>query len=155
VDVSHAPDFLPVGPGAGLIDDRFGKNSVTDPPGSVFSYYMPTLAVNQDGTMLISYCRAGPGLFPEARYSVYYAKESIQRASELVQKGEYPVGMEDPNFNMLANRATTGRFDFGGISLDPVDDRSFWIVNVYGAKVSPGLGGYKIVVKQVPISAPP
>lgn len=150
VDVSSFPQPIPTGQDSGKIDRRFGKRHFSDPPDTVFSYYMPTLAVNADGTMIINYCRSGSSIFPEARYSLYFNKDPDIRPSYLLHKGEYPLGKNDPNGSL----GPTGKLDYLGISVDPADDRSVWIINAYGAKGSIGKGRYNLLVQKVPLRSP-
>jgi hypothetical protein len=150
VDISALPQGIPTG--SGMIDRRFGKNAATDPPGTVCSYYMPTLAVNASGTMVVNYCRCGPDVFPEARYSVYLDGAADIQPSHLVRKGDYPVGSEDPEYNKpIAERewARAAVLDYIGIAVDPEDDRSVWIVNAVGARQSEGIGHYELVARKI------
>ncbi|MBV9215081.1 MAG: hypothetical protein JO053_02805 [Acidobacteria bacterium] len=156
VDVSAFPANLLLPQVTGSIDRRFGKRNAADPPNDIFSYYMPALAVNKDGTMLITYSRTGATIWPEARYSVYFEKDPDIRPSQLIRKGEYPVGVEDPASGQpVDNRPAAGIFDYNGAAVDPLDDRSVWTINVYGTKQSSGKGQYSLVVKRIPFNSAP
>jgi len=155
VDVSSFPQGIPRGPGSGLIDRRFGKSAVSDAPGAVSSYYMPTLAVNADGAIVLNYCRCGPDVFPEARYSVYLNSDADIQPSHLVHAGEYPVGSEDPDWTAPIDQreaAKAGVLDYLGITVDPTDDRTVWIINAFGSKKAKGVGQYKLVVKRIVVT---
>jgi hypothetical protein len=150
VDVSTFPKGIPTGPGSGLIDRRFGKNAKSDSPGVICSYYMPTLAVNADGTIVLNYCRCGLDVFPEARYSLYFSSDADIRPSHLLHRGEYPLGSEDLNWTLPTDERTiTGVIDYIGIAVDPVDDRTVWMVNAFGSKKAKGQGQYKLVVRKL------
>jgi len=156
VDVTLFPTYLLVGQGSPAIDRRFGKRNAADPPNDIFSYYMPALAVNKDGTMVITYSRTGVTIWPEARYSVYFEKDSDIRPSQLLRKGDYPIGVEDPTSGQPADyRTAAGIFDYNAAAVDPVDDRSVWTINVYATKSQAGAGQYSLLVKRIPFNNAP
>jgi len=156
VDVSNFPVYLLNNKGTPSIDRRFGKRNAADPPSDVFSYYMPALAVNKDGTMVITYGRSGATIWPQTRYSVYFEKDSDIRPSQLLRKGDYPIGTEDPSYaDTPANRQPGGVFDYNAAAVDPFDDRSVWTVNVYATKKSVGTGQYSLLVRRIPFNSSP
>lgn len=156
VDVSQFPSYIRTGSGSGMIDRRFGKrNELEDPPNKVFSYYMPALTVNKDGSMVVSYCRSGATIWPEARYSVYFEKDADIRPSQLMHKGEYPIGTDDPDYNSQPEKRTpAGRFDYNGNAVDPIDDRSVWVINVFAVMKNKGQGKYSLLVRRIPFGPP-
>jgi hypothetical protein len=118
----------------GYLDRYFGRNAVDDAPGDRLSYEKIAIAVNKNGDMILGFRRnpfqsANP-LFPEARYSVWYANETKQRRSNLLRKGDAP---------------STEKIDYTTAVVDPTDDRTFWVALPYA-----GSGGtYKTVVAKI------
>lgn len=156
VDVTLFPTYLLVGQGSPAIDRRFGKRNAADPPNDIFSYYMPAVAVNKDGTMVITYNRTGATIWPQARYSVYFEKDSDIRPSQLLRKGDYPIGTEDPTSGQPADyRTAAGIFDYNAAAVDPLDDRSVWTINVYATKYQTGTGQYSLLVSRIPFNNGP
>lgn len=156
VDVTLFPTYLQFGHGSPAIDRRFGKRNAADPPNDIFSYYEPALAVNKDGTLVIACSRTGSTIWPQARYSVYFEKDSDIRPSQLLRKGEYPIGIEDPASGQPAdNRPAAGIFDYNAAAVDPLDDRSVWTINVYATKNNVGAGQYSLLVSRIPFNSGP
>lgn len=105
--------------------------------------YMPSIAVNQDGSVLINFSASGPFLYPGAYYALRAADD--------------PAGAFGPTQTLFdgvdfyfRNRAgegtsaqTTNRWgDFSGVSVDPVDGTTFWFFNMFAdARGSPNMLG--------------
>jgi hypothetical protein len=144
LDVSKLPVTIPVGAGSGKIDRIFGKGSSSDPAGTLFSYCWPTLDVTEDGTMASGYMRSGATIFPEVRYSLYYAGEPDISPSVLLHAGEYPLTRTDD---------IPGTLDYTGSAVDPADGRTVYVLNGYGSRQASGQGVYKLIVGKLSISA--
>lgn len=137
--------------GSGKIDRTFGHRNAADPPNTIFSYYWPSLEVNRDGTMIVSYNRSGATIFPEIRYSVYRANGNDIESSQLFQAGQYPLGEEDANYAVRPDQKAVGRLDYTASAVDPKDDRTVWIFQPYAIKASTGKGGYRLKVGRIVI----
>ena len=126
------------------IDRTFGGSNQADPAGTLFSYGWPSLEVGKSGTIVLSYNRSGATIFPEARYSVYYANQLDISPSQLSQSGQFtltePVAGDDQS---------VGRLDISSIALDPSDDASVWMAQPYSAKVSNTEGNWNLFVRWV------
>ena len=100
---------------------------------------MPSLAVAASGDMVFVYGRipvqtAAP-LFPEARYSVYYADSRGLRRSRVLQAGEW---MPVAPFDDAATTATVvtwqggpSKLDHTAAVVDPVDDQTVWMAAAF------------------------
>lgn len=123
---------------AGYLDWYFGKNALEDAAGDKVSYQQPQVAVNAAGDMLFGYGRypfaTAQPLFPEARYSVWYAGEAKQRRSALLQAGS--AASATPPQSAL---------DYATAVIDPLDDRSFWMALPYAVTG----GGYRTIIGRV------
>jgi hypothetical protein len=142
LDVSHFPQFIPSGPDSGTIDRVFGRANVLDPPGELFDYYWPSLDVNQDGTIGVSYCRSGKTAFVESRFSYYREADADIQPSQLLHKGEYPLTVAD-------NDGEFGVLDYTDLAVDPTDGRSFWVLQPYAEKTGTKTGNYRLIVSKV------
>lgn len=120
----------------GFLYDNFGTNAPEDDPGDVVSYEIPAIAVNKDGHMVIVYARVGydtkKPLFPEARYSVFYADDNRPRRSRLLRWGE---SMQIPPWDQL---------DYQTAVVDPSNDETIWVISEFADK-----NGYRTVVGKV------
>jgi len=129
----------------GFLDWLFGKNAPEDTPTDLVSYEMPSSAVNKAGDMLLGYGRSpvqtqNP-LMPEARYTMWYAGESKQRRSRLLQAGTYQPLQDGEPINFY------GKGDFTSVVIDPADDKTFWMALFYGDPSRPG--AFKTVTGKV------
>jgi hypothetical protein len=130
------------------IDRVFGKNGPGDGPNDIVGYGWPMMDVNKDGTMAIGYQRAGPTVFPEARYSLLFAANSDISPSNVLAPGTYPFGAP------LAGGETddaqvVARLDFTGAAVDPYDDTAVWLMQAYAYRYGPGDGEYQPIVARV------
>lgn len=105
--------------------------------------YMPSIAVNQDGSVLINYSASGPSLFPGAYYSLRAADDPIGAF------GPAQTLFDGVDF-YFRNRAgegisgqTTNRWgDFSGAAVDPSDGTTFWFFNMFAdTRGSPNMLG--------------
>lgn len=110
------------------------ESSGEDAPGSVVSYDNPSITVNAHDHMVILYCRVGygnPQIFPEARYTVYYAGESKPRHSELIRAGTAMPFERDEDGKTLSTVLTPNqRLDYQTVVCDPSDD-AVWMVSEF------------------------
>jgi hypothetical protein len=118
----------------GFLDRFFGRNARSDAPGDRLSYEKISMAVNKNGDMFFGYRRnpfasANP-LYPEARYTVWYANETKQRRSYLLRKGD---------------AACTAKIDYTTAVVDPSDDKTFWVALPYADST----GAYRTVVAKI------
>lgn len=126
VDLSEWPSTIPTPPSASWYRDRTfgGLNVFDDPPGAVNAYGWPAVDVNVDGHVVISYQRSGAALFPEARFSAWYAGQADIHSSFLLKEGEYSLGTE-------SQIGPVGKLDITGSAVDPFYEQSVWIVQAY------------------------
>lgn len=95
-------------PELGIIDDPS--------PGTIYSY--PSLAVNNSGAMLISWCTMSPTTFPSASYLYRDAGGHISTTATL-RNGDSRI-------------VDTNRWgDYTTTVVDPLNDRDFWTVQIY------------------------
>ncbi len=133
---SYFQGSIPTTPASGFIDRTFGlRNGLDDGPTDVVYYGNPAMEVNVNDTMVFVYSRAGKTVFPEARYSAYFAAEPDLRPSAVLHAGNFPYG---DNFNPSTdavdadgNPAPIGNLDTGGAAVDPYDDTAVWMVQAY------------------------
>ena len=71
-------------------------------------------------------------VFPEARYRVFYADGRGDQSSRLMRAGEY-----------MPAEALEEHLDYQTSAIDPSDDRTVWLMSVFGEKAS---NGYRAVV---------
>jgi hypothetical protein len=144
LDVSHLPQFIPVGPGSGAIDRVFGNPIALDPPAERFAFYWPSLDVNQDGTIGISHCRSGKTAFVESRFSAQREADAEIQPSQLLHKGEYPLTVANADGDV-------GKLDYTDLAVDPTDGRSFWVLQPYAEKTGTKTGNYRLLVSKVQV----
>lgn len=111
-------------PAKGFLERLFGRNASSDSAEDRISYERPSIAVNKNGDMLIGYGRypfvSENTLYPEARYTLWYASEVKQRRSYLLQVGQ---GATTRTINL--------QLDYTTAVVDPADDTSFWVALPY------------------------
>ncbi len=93
----------------------------------------PIIAVNKHLDLVAGFLRTGPDgkpPVPEARYIVLYGGENEPRRSGLLRAG--------------VSLAADPQVDFQGAAVDPDDDRTVWLLQVY-----PGPGCERLVVGRV------
>lgn len=105
--------------------------------------YMPSIAVNQDGSVLINFSASGPSLYPGA----YYALRAADDPSGAFGPAQTLFDGVDYYFRNRAGEGistqTTNRWgDFSGVSVDPADGTTFWFFNMFAdARGSPNMLG--------------
>ncbi len=124
------------------VDRTFGLNNpIDDKPTDRFSYEFPAIEANKHGDMVLVYARSSATLkrSQEVRFSVWYHNESDIRPSRLLHAGEAPYSATE------FGRGT----DTAGISVDPSDDESIWIAQIFAAKEGSGNGTNRIAFGKV------
>ncbi|MES3035962.1 MAG: hypothetical protein V4813_18305 [Gemmatimonadota bacterium] len=123
----------------GFLDTYFGKRAPSDANTDLVSYEVPSVAVTSAGDMVFVYGRTpvqvAGSLFPEARYSVYYADSRGLRRSRVLQAGEWlPTAPSDD----AATTATVvpfvngpSKLDHTAATVDPVDDQTVWMAAAF------------------------
>jgi hypothetical protein len=125
--------------GRPTINGTFGMRNVhSDPPGTLFSYFLPSLEVNRLGDMAIVYQRSGSTIWPEVRVSVRHSADASVRPSMPVRFGEFPVGCDLADFLCAGQELgetpdPAGSIDNAGMAVDPFDDEAIWMVHGYGS----------------------
>lgn len=105
----------------------FGLNNVLeDEPETRFSYGWPAAELNSFGDLVVVYSRTGPTIYPEIRYSVWFAEEPDIRPSRLLKAGEAPYFTGSPG----SETETIPWADVSGVSVDP-DGDGVWIALCY------------------------
>ncbi len=120
--------------GNGYLHWGFGRNAVEDDPSDLVSYEEPSIAINKKGDFLMGYGRTGVKtknvLYPEARYTIYYANEDEHRRSRVLHKGEsLPTSVHEGE-TVATVKSHADYLHYSAASPDPLDN-SFWIIHVY------------------------
>lgn len=117
----------------------FPNRAADDHPDDKISYEASTIAVNKDGHMVILFCRAEhetqAPLYPQARYSIFYADNRGLQGSRVLQEGTGPSYPKAIPFNHL---------DYQTAVVDPSDDKTVWMISEFSDN-----GTYKTVVAKV------
>jgi hypothetical protein len=96
----------------------------------------PSLEVTAFGDAVLSYDGTSPGLFPQARYSVWPAHEHDIRSSQVLKRGRATVN--------------SSWHHYLGMSVDSFDDMGIWMINGYAdASTSWGYAFGKVLGKGV------
>ena len=88
--------------------------------------FFPSIAVDSAGNMGIGFAASGPSIYPGAYYTGRLSTDSpgtVQPTEALAEGVDYYVR----TFGGSRNRWG----DYSGISIDPVDDSTFWVFNEY------------------------
>lgn len=105
---------------------QFGR--IDDPTGANF-YAFPTLAVNQNGDVMLGYTHFGTGIYPSGAYSMRLASDPPNTMeSEVMLKAGEASYFKD--FGTGENRWG----DFTATVVDPVDDTSMWTIQEYAGQ---------------------
>jgi hypothetical protein len=121
-------------PGGGGTTPVFADGGrIDDPSGAQFFAY-GHIAVNSVGDFLVGYSRFGSAVHPSSGYSMHFASEGLgsMRDPFIYKPGD--------DYYHKTFSTTTGRNrwgDFSSAVVDPVDDRSLWVLQEY-AKTRPG-----------------
>lgn len=148
----------------GFLFRNFGYHDPDDSFNDVVSYEKPAIAVTKDGHMVILYGRVGfttlKPLYPEVRYSVYYADDRGLCRSRLLQAGEYmPMEVKKEETVETIN-TPNDRMDYQTAVIDPSDDRTVWMISEFpykpgahrrvpGGPLVPSERGYRTVIGRV------
>ncbi len=99
--------------------------------GSVDGYYYfyPAIAVDKDGSVVITYSRSADTEYAGAYYITKKAGSDTFSGSQLLEAGK---GNYVKDFSSGRNRWG----DYNGIWLDPVDENNFWMFTEYAAGVN-------------------
>lgn len=140
-------------PSDGFLYHLFPNNAADDDPDDRVSYEQPTIAVNEDGNMVILFCRIGyetkSPLHPQARYSVYYVDDPGPRSSKLLQEGDYtPMwkNPKDPKPIQVTIKTPHDQLDYQTAVVDPSDDLTVWMISEFGDAQT---NSYRTVVGKV------
>jgi hypothetical protein len=102
----------------------------------------PAVEVNKDGNAAIVYARSSVDIFPEVRFSTYFANEPDIRPNRLLKAGKAQFDIFPDTPSPLAWGETAGA------SVDPKDDTGIWMAHQY-AKLPVGNNNYAIWVGKV------
>jgi hypothetical protein len=128
------------------IDRSFGLRNVFDDGPADFVYYgVPAVEVNKFGNMAVIYQRSGTTVFPQARYSTYFASGADILPSRALQVGDFPFGMNA----VPGAEIPRGPLDVAGISVDPFDDTGIWMAHGYSTQAGPAAGTYALAIGKV------
>jgi len=120
------------------IDRTLGlNNNFDDNPSDRFHYSFPGIEANKNGDMVLVYTRYSTiqaQQRQEVRFSVWYHNEADVRPSRLLKSGDgyYAHGT-----------------DTAGIAVDPSDDESIWMAQIFAARASNGNPYRRIAVGRV------
>jgi hypothetical protein len=95
--------------------------------------------------MVLNYTRTGQSIFPEARFSIYRVQDPDISPSQQFRKGTFPVGVDDPGQTL----DQAGRLDNTGSAVDPIDDKTAWIVQAFAEMENDSTGRYRLAVQEV------
>jgi hypothetical protein len=113
------------------------------------------MTVVKGGHMVIVYGRVGykteNPVFPEARFSVYYADDRGLRPSTLLRAGQYMPMRADKEEEPITIYTPLNRMDYQWATVDPTDDETAWIISEYADKADTAGGSdtYRTVVGRV------
>lgn len=114
----------------------------------VHDYYEGSLAVNKYGQVVIGYNRSGSSL-ADGLISVMARAYSTTADGRLVQRGDEMLLktslVDDYHNGSLDGQIANGRQrwgDFSAVSLDPTDDRTFWVFGEYAREYNDAAGGH-------------
>jgi len=105
--------------------------------------FMPSIAVNQDGSVLINFSASGSSLFPGA----YYALRAADDPAGVFGPSQTLFDGVDYYFRTRAGEGISGQNvnrwgDFSGVSVDPSDNTTFWFFNMFAdSRGSPNMAG--------------
>ena len=84
---------------------------------------MASAGMDKDGNLAIGFSASSPSIFPQIRYAGRKATDPLNTLAQ----GERHL------FNGTGSQQRTGNRwgDYSGLSIDPVDDTTFWYTNEY------------------------
>lgn len=114
------------------IDRIFGRSSVDDPPGSIFDYGWPAVAVNSKGDIVVSSVRSNSTIHPELRANVWFAGQpDISSSVSLATSSSAPVLSCSPEPED-ATKPCLSEFHMAGACADPATD-AVYLAQQYGS----------------------
>ncbi|MGH2723275.1 MAG: calcium-binding protein [Actinomycetota bacterium] len=118
----------------------------THAPGGL-SRWMPSVAMNGDGSIGIGYSSSGGSAFPSIRYAGRAATDGV---------GQLAQGEATLFAGSGSQTDNSGRWgDYSAMSVDPVDDATFWYTNEYYPVTSPRGWQTRIGAFEIPVAPPP
>ncbi|NUM75586.1 hemolysin, partial [candidate division KSB1 bacterium] len=88
--------------------------------------FFPSIAVDASGNMAVGFAASGPNIYPGAYYT---GRLAYDPAGTVQPTGVLRSGLDFYRRTFSGTRNRWG--DYSGISVDPVDDATFWIFNEY------------------------
>jgi hypothetical protein len=111
-----------------------------------YDYYQPSLSINSAGQVVIGYNRSGFG--PDGKVTFMAttfnsnADGTLYKTDDIVlhvsSVGDYHNG--SPEGAAAAGRQRWG--DYSAVTIDPNDDKSFWVIGEYAAEWNNAAGGH-------------
>ena len=99
--------------------------------------FMSSIAVDANGNMGIGFAVSGPGIFPSAGYT---GRKAGDAAGATEPAAVAAAGLDYYNRRFGGARNRWG--DYSGTSLDPGDERTFWVFNEYALARGTVLGSF-------------
>ena len=119
---AHAAWYLFDAPDSGSATPTLIQEGRLD-PGDGISTYFPTMAITADGTIGMTYMQSSPSQYA----SMYVTGRSVSAPAGVMREGALVAEGED----FLDGFFRAG--DYSGITVDPVDGKTFWAANEYKA----------------------
>ena len=105
-------------------------------------YWMGSIGGDQDGNIALGFSVSSASLYPSIRYT---AQASIDATAGVLDLGEQSI-IDGAGAQTANNHDRWG--DYSAISIDPVDDRTFWYTNEYyssnGTNWQTRIGSFKV-----------
>ena len=130
-----------------FLSRTFGVADAIEGDGYTWSGW-PGVEVNKAGNVAIVFARTSYALFPQARFTTYFANEPDIRLSRLLKDGEATYHDGATRFDKDGNTIPMPWGDTGGASVDPKDDTSIWLAQQYSTSGAP-IPNYAIWVGKV------
>lgn len=93
--------------------------------GSSYDTYYGNMTVDRDGNMIIGYALSGTNIYGSSVYAkISPGGTSLQDSGQYLTQGQGSDTQTD-----TSGRTRWG--DYSGVSIDPTDDKSFWVFNQY------------------------
>jgi len=85
--------------------------------------WMPSLAVNKNGDMAIGYSASSSSMYPAIRYAGRLSTDALGTLGQTEQTMIAGTGAQNGGYNRWG--------DYASMSVDPVDDCTFWFTTEY------------------------